>query len=206
MKVIRNQAKKINFKNQKFVEPYLKYKPTLKDVAEFKQPVDEQRQEGGTNQGRVGGTLSDKEIDQKLEALEQTSVLVEKIQIEIDSRTKTLEQKEALLSQREQELEKMAVLWTSLNNLNLKELDKDELRKIVSEQKGFVKDLLENYIESSEKEKQHLEEIQKLKEKPWAGKGASEIQRENQELKKRNEELSQEIDSVLKEIERMQEE
>ena len=180
MKVIRTPARKVDFENQRIIEP--RREVVLRDVAKFK------------------SFDTSEEIDEKIKELEQTTELVGKIQDEIEKRTNGLEEKERLLEEKEKELEKMAVLWTSLNDLNLKELNKEELKKIVSEQKGFVSDLLESYIDSSEKEGKLMEEVSKLREKPWAGKGSSEIIKENEELKKMNKELREEIDEVLGEI------
>jgi len=85
IKVIRNPAQRINFKKEQMIEPERR-SPTIKQVAKFKNAEQED------------------EIDQKFEALEQTAVVVGKIQEEIDSKTKTLEEKEKTLKQKEQEL------------------------------------------------------------------------------------------------------
>jgi len=171
IKVVRNPARKIDFKDKILVEPP-RQTPKTKPVAKFKQnPKDKQ------------------DINEKLKELEETTNLIEKIQEEIDTKTKNLEEKEQQLSQKEIELEKMAILWTSLNNIDIKSLKPDELKKITSEQKGFIKDLLEHYIESEEK-------IKKIQEKPWAGKGASEILKENKELKQKIKELEEQIQWV----------
>ena len=175
IKVVRSPARKIDFKNQELVEPP-KQTPKTKPAAKYNKPIEPNKE----------------------------------IYKEIDSITKNLEEKEKLINQKEKDLEKMAVLWTSLNDLKLEGLKQDEIKKITLEQKGFIKDLLEHYIKSEEKQKlleQEIQrtdeqketlkqEIQNLKEKPWAGKGASEIEKENKELKQKIKELEEQIQWV----------
>lgn len=177
LKAIRNPARKIEFKDRTIVEP-AKQKNVLKQIAKYNKQ------------------LSDEEINKKLEALEKTSQIVGKIQEEIENRKKALEQKEKFLIKKEQGIEKMAVSWTTLKEVNLKDLKYDEIMKIASEQTGFIRDLLEYYLESEKKQKLLQEEIRKIKEKPWAGKSSSEIIKENQELKKKNDELIGEIERM----------
>jgi hypothetical protein len=193
IKVVRNPARKIDFNNSEVIEP-ARERSVTKPVAKFSQPPPS----GEDTSKKQLGAL-DKEIDEKLEALENAAGIVEKIQDEIDSRTETLNKKEEQLSEREEALEKTAALLTNLNSLELEDLDKDELKQITNEQEGFIRDLIDHYVESEDR-------IQKLKEKPWAGKGSETIIRENKELKARNKELTEEIDDVLKKIEEIQEE
>ncbi|MBU2616896.1 MAG: bacteriocin [Nanoarchaeota archaeon] len=184
LKVIRSPARRIDFKKEKFIEP-ARGQRVLKDVAKFENA---------------------KRVDERLKALESAGEIVEKIQEEIDARVGSIEEREKLLIKKEKELGKMAELWASLNNLDLKELNKEDLKNIVGGQKGFVKELIESYIESSGREKELIDKIEKLREKPWMGKGSSEVVRENEDLKARNKELGAEIDRVLEEIEKMQSE
>jgi hypothetical protein len=173
IKVVRNPARKIEFKNQELVEPP-KPTPKTKPVAKYNQPKEENQ---------------NKEIHEEIESI-----------------TKMLEKKEQQLSQKEQELEKMAVLWANLNDIDLKTINQEEIKNITSDQKGFIKDLLEHYLDSEEKQKILKEKLQKSQEKPWAGKGGKEIDEENKNLKERNKELSNEINTVLDRIKQLEEE
>jgi len=179
LRVIRNPAQRINFQRQKTIEP-LRHKPTFRQVAKF---TNNEQEESKINR-----------------------TLIEKFQRELELKKRDLEKKEELLEEREHEIEKNAEFLSSLSNINLEDLNYDELKRLSENQKGAIKDLLENYIESSEKETRLKEEMQKLKERPWAGKSSKQIEREIQELKARNKELTEEIENVLVEIEKLQEE
>jgi len=184
MKVVRNPSIKVDYSKDEIIEAYVKNKPVLKDVAKFNNPP------------------SEKEIEEKLKSLEKAGKIVEKIQDEIDLRIKNLEERENLLEQKEAELQRMSEVWNQLNSVNLKKLKIEDVKKILSEQKGFIRDLLEYYINAKQgKDKKSVEDNMKL----------NESLRENQELKKRveelgkkNEDLMEEVDAALKETDDFQ--
>ena len=88
-----------------------------------------------------------------------------------------------------------------LNNIHLDDLKKEDIERVLREPNGLMIELLEYYLDSKEKEKKLSTEIERLREKPWAGKGSIEIIRENEELKRKNRELMVNINKVLKENE-----
>lgn len=122
-------------------------------------------------------------IKRKFSELKNVEETIVKIQSEIESKTQTINQKEKSLIEKEQQILKMAELWKNLNEINLNSLNEEEVKKIVNSQKGFIRDLLEHYTDSTKKEKEYVNKIE--------------------ELEKENIRLIEEIDEVMRELEEM---
>lgn len=152
IKVIRKKGMKVNFNLDSMKKPML----TKKEKEIFG------RQE---------------EIDKRLEGLEKAEQIILRIQAEINQKQKELDEREEVIEGREGELNGMSDVWGKFNNLNLGELNAEEIMKIVNNQEGFVKDLLEHYVNSGDRIK---------------------------ELEKKNKSLVKEIDEVLDELGRIE--
>ena len=120
----------------------------------------------------------EKDIKRRSAELGKAEKTIKKIYIEIEKQTKHLAEKE-------EKLQEMAVAWKHFNDLSLEGLHEKDVEQIVNNQQGFVKDLLEHYINNSVKETEYGEKITSLE--------------------KENEVLRSEIDHVLEEIKKLEE-
>lgn len=106
----------------------------------------------------IGGAMDKKEneIKKKFSEIKKTGETIRRIQSGSDIQTEGVLENERKISQKQVELQRMASLWEDLNNIDLSDLGREEIMKILNSQKSFIKDLLENYINSTKKEKQYI--------------------------------------------------
>ena len=133
----------------------------------------------------------EKIVNKKISDIENIGEVMKKAQTEINLGAKNL-------IEREKEVQKMANLWASLNNIKLNKLKKEDIKEMIKSQSGFIKELLEYYIENPNKKPKLGEDIDKLI------KENKELKEKIMELERVNKGLMEEVDNALKEIERMQ--
>ena len=125
------------------------------------------------------------EIENKIKEVVKAEGLLSDIQLQIDNQEKSIEEREQSLEVRERSIEAMAGIWKELNSLKLSEIDDNDIKNMIADQSGFVKDLLAHYLESNKKEKDLTRRINVL-------------ENNNKKLKEDLDEIIEELESKFK--------
>jgi len=121
----------------------------------------------------------EQEIETKLEDITKAEQLIIEIQTQLQKETERIKQQ----SQKIQ----FAEAWKQLNTLSLNDLNQNQIKEIIQNQEGFIKDLLEHYLLASEKEINYESNIECLNNKLT-------------QAQKREKELLQTIDDTMETI------
>ncbi len=101
----------------------------------------------------------EKEIEERLEGIRKAEEMIKSIQGELEKQFAGASEKEAGLQRREEKVNNFASSWKRLNELKLTELSREEIKVMLTNQEGFIKDLLESHLGAEEREELLLGEI-----------------------------------------------